>query len=176
MPGYAADLLDDAGMPIAGGEIGVLRIRGDSAALYYHGDYAKSKRHLGGGAIVSGDLFRRDPEGYWYYEGRGDDMIKSGGIYVSPLEVEGCLSEHPAVLECCVFGRADANGLEKPVVVIVPREDAPAGETLQAELLGFARERLAHYKVPHRVFFSSDPLPRNDRDKMDRKKLREIWR
>ncbi|NWM54949.1 AMP-binding protein, partial [Escherichia coli] len=87
-----ADLLDDAGMPIAGGEIGVLRIRGDSAALYYHGDYAKSKRHLGGGAIVSGDLFRRDPEGYWYYEGRGDDMIKSGGIYVSPLEVEGCLS------------------------------------------------------------------------------------
>ncbi|MBN8810856.1 MULTISPECIES: benzoate-CoA ligase family protein [Sphingomonas] len=176
VPGYAADLLDDAGMPIAGGEIGVLRIRGDSAALYYHGDYAKSKRHLGGGAIVSGDLFRRDPEGYWYYEGRGDDMIKSGGIYVSPLEVEGCLSEHPAVLECCVFGRADANGLEKPVVVIVPREDAPASEALQADLLGFARARLAHYKVPHRVFFSPDPLPRNDRDKMDRKKLREIWR
>lgn len=176
VPGYEADLLDDSGMPIAGGEIGVLRIRGDSAALYYHGDYAKSKRHLGGGAIVSGDLFRRDAEGYWYYEGRGDDMIKSGGIYVSPLEVEGCLSEHPAVLECCVFGRADANGLEKPVVVVVPRPDAPASEMLQAELLGFARARLAHYKVPHHIFFSPDPLPRNDRDKMDRKKLREIWR
>ena len=80
------------------------------------------------------------------------------------------------MLECCVFGRADANGLEKPVVVIVPREDAPASEALQADLLGFARARLAHYKVPHRVFFSPDPLPRNDRDKMDRKKLREIWR
>jgi acyl-coenzyme A synthetase/AMP-(fatty) acid ligase len=102
-------------------------------------------------------------------------MIKSGGIYVSPLEVEGCLSEHPAVLECCVFGRADANGLEKPVVVIVPREAIAAGEALAMEVLDFARSRLARYKVPHQVYLSETPLPRNDRDKIDRKKLREAY-
>lgn len=175
VPGYQADLLDDGGMPIAGGEIGVLRIRGDSAALYYHGDYAKSKRHLGGGAIVSGDLFRHDADGYWYYEGRGDDMIKSGGIYVSPLEVEACLGEHPSVLECCVFGQADANGLEKPIAVIVRRGDGDE-DALRRELLAHARERLARYKVPHRLFFSADPLPRNDRDKMNRKLMREQYR
>jgi benzoate-CoA ligase len=175
VPGYEADLLDEDGNPIAGGEIGVLRIRGDSAALHYHADYAKSKRHLGGGAIVSGDMFRRDPEGYWYYEGRGDDMIKSGGIYVSPLEVEGCISAHQAVGECCVFGSPDDNGLEKPVAVIVLREGVPANAETKADLLAFARARLARYKVPHRISFSSDPLPRNDRDKVDRKKMRETY-
>lgn len=175
VPGYEADLLDEHGKPIAGGEIGVLRIRGDSAALYYHGDYAKSKRHLGGGAIVSGDLFRRDPEGYWFYEGRGDDMIKSGGIYVSPLEVEGCIAGHAAVGECCVFGSPDSDGLEKPVAVIVLRDGVPANAQTEADLLAYARARLARFKVPHRIRFSSDPLPRNDRDKVDRKKMREAF-
>lgn len=172
VPGYEAELVDDEGRPVGPDEIGTLRVRGDSAALYYHGDYAKSKQHLGGGWITSGDKFRQDADGYWYYEGRGDDLIKSGGIYVSPLEVEGCLLRHEAVRECCVFGGLDANGLEKPVAVIVPREGFADASKLQAELLVFLKTRLARYKVPHRMILRDTPLPRNDRDKIDRKALR----
>ena len=172
VPGYHAELTDDDGAPVAQGDVGTLRIRGDSAALYYHADYAKSVEHLRGGWIVSGDKFRQDSDGYWYYEGRGDDLIKSGGIYVSPLEVEGCLSEHDAVVECCVVGVADADGLQKPVAVIVLKDGATASPELEAELIAFARARLARYKVPHRWRFSATALPRNDREKIDRKRVR----
>lgn len=172
VPGYAAKLLDDEGRPVAPGDVGTLWIGGDSAALCYHGDYAKSKEHLRGGWIVSGDKFRQDAEGYWYYEGRGDDLIKSGGIYVSPIEVENCLTQHTAISECCVVGRKDAAGLEKPVAIVVLKEGvAPSGE-LEAELIDFSRQRLARYKAPHRVVFADAALPRNDRDKIDRKALK----
>lgn len=171
VPGYEARLLDDEGADVLPGGVGTLHVRGDSAALYYHGDYVKSVEHLRGGWIVSGDKFRQDEDGYWYFEGRGDDLIKSGGIYVSPVEVEACLSEHPAVRECCVLGKADANGLEKPFALVVPA-GAHDPDTLAAELIAFARARLARYKVPHAIAFRSKALPRNDRDKIDRKRLR----
>ena len=172
VPGYEAKLLDDEGTPVPPGGVGTLHIRGDSAALYYHADYAKSVEHLRGGWIVSGDKFRQDEDGYWYFEGRGDDLIKSGGIYVSPVEVEACLTEHPAVRECCVLGKADAAGLEKPFALVVPAEGHDLA-TLSDELIAFAKTRLARYKVPHTVAFRSEALPRNDRDKIDRKRLRK---
>ncbi|MES2987791.1 MAG: benzoate-CoA ligase family protein [Pseudomonadota bacterium] len=172
VPGYEAKLLDDQGAPVPAGGVGTLHIRGDSAALYYHADYAKSVEHLRGGWIVSGDKFRQDEDGYWYFEGRGDDLIKSGGIYVSPVEVEACLTEHPAVRECCVLGKADANGLEKPFALVVP-VDGHDATTLADELIAFAKARLARYKVPHAVAFRTEALPRNDRDKIDRKRLRK---
>jgi len=118
---------------------------------------------------VGGDKFRQDAEGYWYYEGRGDDLIKSGGIYVSPLEVENCLMQHDAVRECCVVPKKDASGLEKPLAIVVLKERVPATE---ADLIAFAKTKLARYKAPHWVTFVATPLPRNDRDKIDRKKLR----
>jgi benzoate-CoA ligase len=171
VPGYEARLLDDEGAPVPPGGVGTLHVRGDSAALYYHADYAKSVEHLRGGWIVSGDKFRQDEDGYWYFEGRGDDLIKSGGIYVSPVEVEACLTEHPAVRECCVLGKLDANGLEKPFALVVPAEGHdPAA--LADELIAFAKARLARYKVPHAIAFRGEALPRNDRDKIDRKRLR----
>jgi benzoate-CoA ligase len=167
VPGYEAKLLDDDGRPVEQGDVGTLYVRGDSAALYYHADYAKSVEHLRGGWIVSGDKFRQDQDGYWYFEGRGDDLIKSGGIYVSPIEVEACLTEHPAVHECCVLGKPDGAGLEKPVALVVT-----TGQVEAEELIAFAKERLARYKVPHAILFRHEPLPRNDRDKIDRKRLR----
>jgi benzoate-CoA ligase family protein len=172
VPGYEAKLLDDDGAPVAQGDVGALWLRGDSAALYYQGDYAKSKEHLRGGWIVSGDKFRQDGEGYWYYEGRGDDLIKSGGIYVSPLEVENCLMQHPAVRECCVVAKKDGAGLEKPLAIVFLKEPDKTGSALEAELIDFAKARLARYKAPHWVVFSDTALPRNDRDKIDRKALR----
>jgi benzoate-CoA ligase len=171
VPGYEAKLLGDDGQPVEPGDVGTLHVRGDSAALYYHADYAKSVEHLRGGWVVSGDKFRQDQDGYWYFEGRGDDLIKSGGIYVSPIEVEACLTEHPAVHECCVIGKADEQGLEKPLALVVAA-DGHDPDGLDAELIAFAKARLARYKVPHRILFRSEPLPRNDRDKIDRKRLR----
>jgi benzoate-CoA ligase family protein len=167
VPGYEARLLGDDGASVAQGDVGALWIKGASAALYYHSAYDKSCEHLRGGWIVSGDKFRQDSGGYWYYEGRGDDLIKAGGIYVSPLEVENCLMQHPAVRECCVIGKRDEAGLEKPFAIIVP------STATQAEaLIAFAKERLARYKAPHAIAFRDAPLPRNDRDKIDRKALR----
>lgn len=172
VPGYEARLLDDGGKDVAKGDVGTLWLKGASAALCYHADYAKSTEHLRGGWIVSGDKFREDADGYWYYEGRGDDLIKSGGIYVSPLEVENVLAQHHAVGECCVSGRKDAAGLEKPVAIVFPREGVEAGEALAAELVAFARSRLVHYKAPRDVIFATSALPRNDRDKLDRKAMK----
>lgn len=172
VPGYEAKLLDDDGEPVAQGDVGTLWLKGASAALYYHGDYAKSVEHLRGGWIVSGDKFREDAEGYWYYEGRGDDLIKCGGIYVSPIEVENILAQHPAVAECCVLGRKDEAGLEKPIAIVLPRAGMAASAQLEAELIGFVRESCAHYKAPRQVIFADAALPRNDRDKLERKALK----
>ncbi|MFD1611202.1 benzoate-CoA ligase family protein [Sphingomonas tabacisoli] len=172
VPGYEAKLLDDDGQQVTQGDVGTLWLKGASAALCYHADYAKSVEHLRGGWIVSGDKFRQDAEGYWYYEGRGDDLIKSGGIYVSPIEVENVLAQHAAVGECCVLGQRDEAGLEKPVAIVLPRAGAEASAALEAELIAFARERLVHYKAPRAVLFADAPLPRNDRDKLDRKTLK----
>jgi benzoate-CoA ligase len=172
VPGYEARLVDDDGNAVAQGDVGTLWIGGASAALHYHAAYEKSKEHLRGGWIVSGDKFRQDADGYWYYEGRGDDLLKSGGIYVSPLEVENCLIQHGAVRECCVVGRKDASGLEKPLAIVVLKETGLASPALETELIAFAKVRLARYKAPHWVRFVETPLPRNDRDKVDRKKLR----
>ena len=174
VPGYEAKLVDDNGSEVAQGDVGTLWLKGDSAALYYHSAYEKSKEHLRGGWIVSGDKFRQDSDGYWYYEGRGDDLLKSGGIYVSPLEVENCLMEHAAVSECCVVGKKDGAGLEKPMALIVLKGDFSASPALEAEIIAFAKTRLARYKAPHWIAFIDKPLPRNDRDKVDRKHLRAI--
>jgi benzoate-CoA ligase family protein len=171
VPGYEAKLVDDDGNAVAKGDVGTLWLKGDSAALHYHAAYEKSKEHLRGGWIVSGDKFREDEDGYWYYEGRGDDLLKSGGIYVSPLEVENCLIQHAAVRECCVVGKRDEAGLEKPLAIVVLKEGG-GSPALEAELIAFAKARIARYKAPHWVRFVTEPLPRNDRDKVDRKKLR----
>ena len=172
VPGYEAKLVDDEGNAVAKGDVGTLWVRGDSAALYYHSAYEKSKEHLRGGWIVSGDKFREDADGYWHYEGRGDDLLKSGGIYVSPLEVENCLIQHDAVRECCVVGKKDEHGLEKPLALIVLKAGFTASPALEADIIAFAKTKLARYKAPHWVKFVIDPLPRNDRDKVDRKRLK----
>jgi benzoate-CoA ligase family protein len=168
VPGYEARIVDDAGNEVPVGEIGTLWVKGDSAALCYWQAHERSKEVLRGDWVSTGDKFRRDADGYFYYAGRADDLLKVGGIWVSPLEVENVLLGHAAVLECCVIGEEDADGLVKPVAFVVRRAEARLDE---AELVGFARERLAHYKVPRRVEFVA-ALPRSDRGKVLRRELR----
>jgi benzoate-CoA ligase family protein len=175
VPGYEARVVRDDGTDAPDGEIGALWVRGGSAALRYEGDPERSAATFRtDGWVATSDKVRR-AEGVFHFEGRSDDMLKVGGIYVSPLEVENVLLQHPAVAECAVVGYEDEAGLVKPKAVVVCRDRGPdfaADEALFRELHAFARERLAAFKVPRRWEHLS-ALPRNDRGKLVRRALRE---
>jgi benzoate-CoA ligase family protein len=170
VPGYEARVVGADGRDVADGELGTLWAKGDSAALCYWQAHEKSKEVLRGDWVVSGDLFRRDGDGFFYYGGRADDMLKVGGIFVAPTEVEACLARHPHVLEAAVVGFEDQDGLVKPLAYVVPRDAAPS-EALAASIIDHAKRELAHYKAPRRVEFVS-ALPRSDRGKILRRELR----
>lgn len=146
------------------GEAGVLWIKGDSVALGYWQDREKSWRTFHGHWCRSGDLFSRDAEGYYWFKGRADALLKIAGQWVSPLEVEHCLCRHPAVKEAAVIG-VERDGLMLSRAVVAVR-DAVTAEALQR----FVQTELAKYKYPREVVFV-DALPRNDRGKIDRKAL-----
>jgi benzoate-CoA ligase len=171
VPGYEARIVDPDGRDCADGEAGTLWVKGESAAVLYWQAHEKSKEVLRGDWVVTGDHMRRDGEGRYWYEGRTDDMLKVGGIFVSPFEVENCLLRHPKVAEAAVIGYKDAEGLIKPKAFVVCRGDAVAGDALARELQDFVKQNLAPFKYPRIVEFAS-ALPKNDRGKIDRKRLR----
>ena len=169
VPGYEADLLDAAGAPVRDGEPGELWVAGESAGAFYWNDHERSKRTFHGDRVRTGDLFVRDPEGYFWYRGRADDLLKVGGIWVAPLEIESCLLRHPAVAECAVAGY-DEGGLMLPCAWVVSRVDS--GDELGQELQEFVRRELSPHKYPRAVRFV-DELPKTASGKVDRKALRE---
>jgi benzoate-CoA ligase family protein len=176
VPGYDCRVVDESGAELPRGQVGRLHVRGESSALCYWQAHQKSKETFAGDLVITGDLFRQDEQGCFWYEGRADELIKVGGVFAAPHEIEGCLLEHPAVAECGVVGWKDAEGLEKPKAFVVARAGHhPAGETaalaLAAELQAFVRSRLAAHKYPRWVEFVAD-LPRNDRGKVDRRRLK----
>jgi benzoate-CoA ligase family protein len=171
--GYEAKIVRDDGTVGGPGDIGTLWVRGDSAAVGYWQDQEKTKQVFKGGDwVASGDLFTRDEQGYFHYSGRADDLLKVGGVWVAPLEIEGCLLQHAAVLECSVLGYEE-EGLVKALAVVVLRDSGRAGEELGRELQDHVKKRLAPFKYPRKVVFRSEPLPKNDRGKTDRKALKE---
>jgi benzoate-CoA ligase family protein len=158
--------------PVPPGEIGVMWVRGDSVALAYHQDRDKSWRTFHGRWCCTGDLFRLDADGYLWFGGRADDLLKVSGLWVSPLEVEECLVKHPDVAMAAVIG-ADDGGLLKPKAYVVVREAAksrPSAE-LAAELQTYVKDKLAKHKYPRWIVIVDD-LPRNDRGKVDKKVLK----
>lgn len=173
VPGYEARVVGPDGADAPAGEPGYLWIRGESQSLGYFQDRAKSADVFRGDWCVSGDMFRRDSAGFYVYEGRGDDMLKVSGIWVSPLEIENCLLKHPAVAECCVVGAADKDGLVKPRAFLVLRSGHASSDALFAELRAHAKAHMAPYKYP-RWFDVLESIPRGDRGKADRKILRAI--
>lgn len=170
VPGYDARVVGPDGQDVATGEAGTLWIRGESAAILYWQAHEQSKQVLRGDWVVSGDHMRRDADGYFWYEGRSDDMLKVGGIFVSPFEVENCLLQHPLVAECAVIGYKSPDGLTKPKAFIVLREGS-GSDQLAGELQQFVKQRLAPFKYPRIVEFAS-ALPKNDRGKIERRKLK----
>ena len=169
VPGYDARIVGPDGTDVPAGEAGTLWIKGESAAILYWQAHEKSKETLRGDWVVTGDHMRQDARGYFWYEGRTDDMLKVGGIFVSPYEVENCLLQHPVVAECAVIGYKDRDGLIKPKAYVVPR-DRPGDDALARELQEFVKTRLAPFKYPRVVEFALS-LPKNDRGKIDRRRL-----
>jgi len=171
VPGYEALVVDPEGRPVADGELGRLRIRGGSTALCYWGNKAESNATFQGEWCTSADVFRRDAEGYFWYEGRDDDLLKVSGIFVSPLEIENALLDHAAVAEVCVVGREDEGGLVKPQAFVVLREGWKGSEETAAVLKAHVKGKLAPHKYP-RWFEWRESLPKNDRGKVARKLLK----
>jgi len=172
VPGYEARLLDDVDRRVPDGEIGSLLIKGDSICAHYWNQHEKTKQTIEGAWIRTGDKYIRDADGYFFYAGRTDDMLKVSGQWVSPVEVEAALIEHPAVLESAVIGLADREGLIKPKAFVVLREGQTASDALAAEIQEFVKARIAPYKYPRWIEFVAQ-VPKTATGKIQRYKLRE---
>jgi benzoate-CoA ligase family protein len=170
--GYEIKIVDDDGQPVAQGEIGNLLVRGDSTCAMYWNKHEKTKDTIEGHWIRTGDKYSQDADGFYWYAGRGDDMLKVGGIWVSPIEVENALMEHPSVLEAGVVGREDHDRLVKPLAYVVCAAGVTGSDTLAVELQDFVRSRLAEYKRPRWVEFVAE-LPKTGTGKTQRFKLRQ---
>jgi benzoate-CoA ligase len=175
VPGYELELRGDDDRPLAGGDEGALWVRGPTSCIAYWNDRARSLAAFHGPWTRTGDRYSRAADGTWTYGGRADDMLKVGGIWVSPFEVESALASHPAVLEAAVVGAEDADGLTKPKAYIVLREPGPAGSgdptRLADELKAFVKTQLAPFKYPRWIEFVRE-LPKTATGKIQRFRLR----
>ncbi|MGI6328143.1 MAG: benzoate-CoA ligase family protein [Dethiobacteria bacterium] len=175
IPGFEARLVDDEGKDVADGEVGTIWIKNDGSTPFYWRKHQKSKESIIGEWFNTSDQFIRDSDGYYWFSGRADDMLKAGGIWVSPVEVENILLQHPAVLECAMVGHVDESNLEKPLAFVVLRPGHKASPELERELQEFVRSKTAHYKYPRWVKFVEE-LPRTASGKVQRFKLRAALR
>ncbi len=171
VPGYALKLTDEAGNATAPGEIGELQVSGPSSSPYYWNNRARSLATFLGPWTRSGDKYTVDADGYYTYCGRSDDMLKVGGVYVSPFEVEAALASHDAVLEAAVVGYPDENELIKPKAFIVVKAGGIGDAALALRLQEHVKARLAPYKYPRWIEFVAE-LPKTATGKIQRFKLR----
>lgn len=171
VPGYTLRLVDDDGHAVSQGESGELQIAGPTSAVQYWNNPDKSRHTFIGEWTRSGDKYHQDKDGYFIYAGRSDDMLKVSGIYVSPIEVESALIDHPCVLEAAVVGREDDDKLVKPIAFIVLKPGIAPSAELEAELKAHVKTCLAPYKYPRWMEFV-DELPKTATGKIQRFKLR----
>ena len=171
VPGYDARVVDEQDRDLPPGTIGNLLIRGDSTCAYYWKQHARTKDTILGEWIRTGDKYLVDEQGYYWYQGRSDDMLKAGGIWVSPVEVEATLISHPAVLECAVIGVMDRDQLVKPKAYVVLKRGRIASDLLETELKEFVKDKIAQYKYPRWIEFVNE-LPKTATGKIQRFKLR----
>ena len=170
VPGYEARLMDDQGEPVADGQPGRLLVRGDSIATGYWCRVATTRQVFAGEWLRTGDTYVRSEDGFYTCLGRTNDMIKAGGIWVSPTEVEARIVQHQSVAECAVVGHRDADGLEEVVACVVPM---PGQAVDGDELIAFCREGLASFKRPRQVLVL-EGLPKTATGKIQRVVVRDI--
>jgi benzoate-CoA ligase len=171
-PAFEAKIVDDDGRELPAGEVGNLMVKGDANAAYYWNKHEQTKQVMQGEWLKTGDTYYRDEAGYYWYCGRSDDMMKVGGLWVSPIEIENTLLEHPAVLESAVVGEHDADGLLKPKAFVLLKNEFQATAALAVELQSHVKTRLAPYKYPRWIEFVED-LPKTVTGKIQRFRLRK---
>jgi benzoate-CoA ligase family protein len=169
--GYQCRIVDADGERVPRGEIGNLHVKGETAALFYLHDPERSRRTFLGEWLDTGDKYYEDGDGYFWHAGRADDMLKVGGIWVSPVEVESALISHEAVLECAVVGATDQSALVKPKAFVVLRDGFVGSDELTDSLVRHCTEKMAPYKRPRWIEYVAT-LPKTATGKIQRYKLR----
>ena len=172
VPGYEAAVLDEHGHTVPNGEAGELVIRGASAAEGYWNQRAKTRKTFQGEWTHTGDTYIRDADGYYRYQGRNDEMLKVGGVWVSPFEVEEALISHPSVLEAAVVGHEDSDGLTKPKAFVILRDTDVDRNVLAETLKVHVKDRIGVWKYPRWIEFA-DTLPKTATGKIQRFRLRD---
>ena len=175
VPGYTVRLVDRTGAKVARGNVGALEVKGKSAAVGYWNQPAKTQETFVGEWVRTGDQYVEDDEGFYHYRGRRDDMLKVGGIWVSPTEVESVLLRHPQVADVAVVGRRTREGLEKPCAYVVLKDNIEVSTQLKDDLKALTRSQLALYKYPRWIKFI-DQLPRTSTGKIQRYRLHDMYR
>ena len=170
--GYAVRIVDETGGDVPLGEIGDLLVSGESLASGYWNKHGRTKQAFRGEWYMSGDKYYQDRDGFYWYCGRSDDMLKAGGQWVSPAEVEATLIQHPAVLESGVVGKGDRDGLVKPCAFVVLKPGHAPSDALAQELQAFVRDKIAAFKYPRWIEFVPE-LPKTETGKIQRFRLRE---
>lgn len=170
--GYDLKIVDDNGAEVPRGEVGNLLVKGETAALFYLHQYERSQQTFQGQWLFTGDKYYIDEDGYYWHAGRSDDMLKVGGIWVSPVEVESTLISHEAVLECAVIGQVDQSDLVKPKAFVVLKEGHVPSEEMVQALVEHCKANMAVYKRPRWIEFV-DELPKTATGKIQRFKLRQ---
>ncbi|MEM7134876.1 MAG: benzoate-CoA ligase family protein [Chloroflexota bacterium] len=171
-PGYEVKIVDDDGQEVPQGEVGHLMVKGESIALFYLHQSEKTRHTFRGEWLFTGDRYYEDEDGFYWHQGRGDDMLKIGGLWVSPIEIEEIIREHPAVLECAVIGHRDQADLVKPKVFITLNEGHTESKPLTKELLQLCTQKLETHKRPRWLEYV-DELPRTATGKIQRFRLYE---
>ena len=173
IPGYVAKIVDEKGQPVTPGEIGDLLVKGDSTCSGYWNQHERSKEVFEGHWFRTGDKYYQDPDGYFWYAGRADDLFKVNGRWLSPTEVESALIAHPAVREAAVIGRDDEAGLTKPAAYVVVNADYAPKDQLARDLQDWVAQKVGGYKRPRWVEFLPE-LPKTATGKLQRFKLRDL--
>jgi len=173
LEGYQVKLADENGKVVEGAGRGRLQVKGRSAIPYYLNKPEKTKELIQDGWVTTGDIYRRDEEGFYWFEGRSDDLFKCSGMWVSPGEVEEAVITHPAVLEAAVVAEADDKGATIAAAYVALRPGKQAGEQLANDIKEHAAKNLPRFKRPQRIHFM-DALPRTATGKVQRFKLRQM--
>tara|TARA_B100001769_G_scaffold85738_1_gene65376 strand:- start:468 stop:2018 length:1551 start_codon:yes stop_codon:yes gene_type:complete len=171
--GYDVRLVDDEGKDVLDGVIGNLMVRGESTALFYLHQSEKTRHTFRGEWLFTGDQYLRDKDGFYWHQGRADDMLKVGGLWVSPTEIEEVLKEHVSVADCAVVGHYDNVGLLKPKAFVCLQDDVVPSDDLLGQLLKICAKKLDAHKRPRWLEFIGN-LPRTATGKLQRFRLREL--
>jgi benzoate-CoA ligase family protein len=172
VPGYQMRLLDDDGHPVGPNQIGNLQVGGGSIASVYWNQREETRRNMLGEWFVTGDRYLVDEDGFYYFRGRSDDMLRVGGKWLAPREVENTLNRHEAVAESAVVGYQDKDDLIKPYAFIVLDKEVPPSDGLKEDIKEFVRDRIATYKFPRWIAFT-DTIPKTSGGKIKRFELQE---